>query len=171
MRNETLRHIAAGYVEKSFNEVCLSYLPGGKPVFEHEPLHLSLAHTEDHLITAFARFDIGVDVEMTSRKVSIEAIARRYFQPSEYSTLAHCSEMDRRTLFFRIWVRKEAVVKMTGEGLAEGLRKVSVDPTREGWSVLRDKKPLFVKEVIPWPGTIGAIVARRQFSVTVCPKL
>jgi phosphopantetheinyl transferase len=166
-RNEILRHIAAGYVGKSLDEMCLSYLPGGKPFFEHEVLHLSLSHTDDQLIMAFAHFAIGVDVEMTNRNVSMEAISRRYFEPSECVALANCSESDRRTMFFRMWVRKEAAVKMTGEGLSEGLRKVRVDPSREGWSVFREEEVLFVKEVIPWPGTLGAIVARCQFSVTV----
>jgi 4'-phosphopantetheinyl transferase len=166
-RNEMLRSLAEVCDGKSFENIYLSHLRGGKPFFKHSEIHFSLSHTADKILAAFARFAIGVDVEMSTRKVSFEAVARRYFDPLEYAFLATCSEADMQSMFFRMWVRKEAAVKLTGEGLALGLRKVRVDPTQEGWPIYREKEKLFVKEVIPWPGAIGAVVARRQFSVTL----
>jgi hypothetical protein len=55
---------------------------------------------------------------------------------------------------------------MTGEGLSRGLRKIVVDPMEEDWSLFREEEQLFVKEIVPWPGTLGAIVARCPFAVT-----
>ncbi len=169
-RNKTLRRLAGACTGNLMEEMYLSYFPGGKPFFRHSELHFSLSHTGDKILAAFARFAIGVDVEISTRKLSFEAVARRYFDPLECAFLETCSKVERQGMFFRMWVRKEAAVKLTGEGLALGLRKVRVDPMQEGWPIYREEEKLFVKEVIPWPGAIGAVVARRQFSVTVYPE-
>ena len=67
---------------------------------------------------------VGIDVERI-RPVSA-AVARRVFSPSDMKfvfgkeTIPDGSFNDRETLerFFRVWTYKEAIVKMTGEGLS-----------------------------------------------------
>lgn len=167
-RDKLLQDLATNYVR---DPLYLSYLPNGKPFFRGADLHLSLSHTREKLLVAFARFAIGADLEAVTRQVSARAIARRHFFPTEYAALEACPEEEFHKMFFRIWIRKEAAVKMTGEGLAVGLRKIRVDPTRQGWSVWRDWKALFIQEIALEKGEmLGALVGEREFSVTVCGK-
>lgn len=165
-RDVALRTIAAQYTGKPWDQMRLRRLPGGKPVFEGGVPHFSLTHTNDKTLAVFASCTVGIDIEAINRNISADAIACRYFHQSEYKVLAACSKAYRRLMFFRIWVRKEAAVKMMGEGLALGLRKVVVDLTKNGWPVSRDGELLFVREFAPWPGAVGAIVTRQPISET-----
>lgn len=165
-RQEILQQIARKYVGDSCKELFMSQLPFGKPVFKEGLLHFSLSHTENKLLAVFANFAVGVDIEASNREVALKAVARRYFHPSEYAFLEACPEAERQTVFLRMWVCKEAAVKMSGKGLSRELRKIVVNPLQEGFSLSRGEEPLFVKEIIPWPGIIGAIVAPCRFAVT-----
>jgi 4'-phosphopantetheinyl transferase len=69
---------------------------------------------------------IGVDVERTREIPNIEAIAHRFFSPHEARTLMALPAGSRLQAFYSCWTRKEAFLKATGEGIAEGLAKVEV---------------------------------------------
>jgi 4'-phosphopantetheinyl transferase len=62
----------------------------------------------------------GVDVEDTSRKANVEAIARA-FAPEEQAFLLEKSGEERRRRFFALWTLKEAALKGLGRGLTLSL--------------------------------------------------
>lgn len=86
--------------------------PSGKPYFPDLEYHLSPSHTEDLYAVAFAPFPIGLDVEREDREK--KRVAEKYF-----------SEEESLLPFSYVWTAKEAVTKLTGEGLS-ALRRVSV---------------------------------------------
>jgi 4'-phosphopantetheinyl transferase len=59
-----------------------------------------------------------------------QAIAERHFAPSEREGLAALPESFRRRAFFRLWTRKEAVMKAVGRGLGLGVGTVVAPHTR-----------------------------------------
>lgn len=79
---------------------------------------------------AFANsVEVGIDAESLLRKVSDrDALARRFFTSEEYASYLEAT--DHTLAFFRIWTRKEAFIKCTGEGLHRTLSSfiVNVDP-------------------------------------------
>lgn len=79
--------------------------PSGKPYFLGEGLFLSPSHTEDFYAVAFAPFPIGLDVEREDREK--KRVAEKYFD-----------EEESRFSFSFVWTAKEAVTKLTGEGLS-----------------------------------------------------
>ncbi len=88
----------------------VSFEPSGKPYFTDFPgHHLSISHTGDLLLFAFAPFPIGVDVE--PRDEIRESVAERYFTPQE-----------RKLPFSSVWTGREAVGKLTGVGLSDALQ-------------------------------------------------
>lgn len=46
-------------------------------------------------------------------------IAERFFSPEEFELIKRSE--DPRTLFLRFWTRKEAYLKLKGDGISEGL--------------------------------------------------
>ena len=54
-------------------------------------------------------------------------IARRYFSVQEFQALDAMSEPEGLAAFFACWVRKEALVKATGGGIASGLAAFDVN--------------------------------------------
>lgn len=92
--------------------------PKGKPDFENGPGHFNLSHSGSLVCGVFAQEEIGVDIQRMNPLKDMH-LAERYFSERERETLAACEDREHRErLFYRIWVRKEAYGKLTGEGIA-----------------------------------------------------
>ncbi len=89
----------------------------GKPYLRAAPeLRFSLSHSDSMaLIGAALDVDIGVDIERLRELPQSEAIAARFFPPSEAAALAASHSGGRE--FFRRWTRIEAMLKARGDGL------------------------------------------------------
>ncbi len=79
--------------------------PSGKPSFEGEGLYLSPSHTASFYAVAFAPFPIGLDLE--KEEIEKDRVREKYF------TL-----IEKKLPFSLVWTVKEAVAKLTGEGLS-----------------------------------------------------
>ena len=99
----------------------------GKPALPGQPLAFNLSHSGDVAVCAVAAGGhLGVDVEMVRPVPDADALASRFFSRDEAADLARVPASDRLQAFFRIWTRKEAFVKATGEGMARPLDSFSV---------------------------------------------
>ena len=97
-----------------------SYCHGehGKPYFKGSHLSFSLSHSGDLVLCAISDVEVGADVQRVT-DVRWEKLASRYFASGEQmylSKLKEDGEEKARDEFFRLWCRKEAFGKMTGEG-------------------------------------------------------
>ena len=102
--------------------------PQGKPSLSGGP-HFNLSHSGGLACLAITQdVEIGADIE-AYREVE-DAVAERFFAPKEYAKLSVLPSVEWLAGFFRIWTRKEAVVKAIGEGLSIPLDAfdVTVDP-------------------------------------------
>jgi len=92
--------------------------PGLRPIPE-SGLSFNLAHSGDLALLAVSGGPaVGVDVEEIRDDVDVPALARSVLSKAEWRVL-HAAPLERqRSLFFRCWVRKEAVLKGCGVGLA-----------------------------------------------------
>lgn len=93
----------------------------GKPYCEG--MHFSVSHSMDVFACVFSDENIGLDIQH-KRNVKAEKIAGRYFTDEELKLIEE--EQHEHKEFFRLWTRKEAYCKYTGEGLSQILRKVDV---------------------------------------------
>ena len=64
---------------------------------------------------------MGVDVERCRPLNDCQAIARRFFTKREADWLEGFRGAALDRAFFRLWTRKEAILKSTGEGISGGL--------------------------------------------------
>ena len=92
----------------------IAIAPKGKPYFPHSPWHFSITHTKRHAFCALAKCPVGIDAEELDRVVHMK-LADKVLSDSEKLRYEGCS--DKRDAFLRLWVLKEASVKLTGEGL------------------------------------------------------
>jgi 4'-phosphopantetheinyl transferase len=99
-------------------------IPAGRKRFE-----FNVAHSGDCILVAWTEAQaVGVDVEALERYVSVwiddaSAIA---FSTAERAALSGAKPDEVLTTFYRIWVRKEAVLKAEGCGIGGSLRSFSV---------------------------------------------
>lgn len=100
--------------------------PHGKPSLGPGGPQVSVSHSGDYVAVATCRdAPIGVDVEHLARRTDYQALVRHVLGPAEAPAAVDAAA------FLRYWVRKEALVKATGDGLSAGLRKVTVTPPGE----------------------------------------
>jgi len=118
-----LRAFLSHYLTESPLDIPISHTQKGKPFIEQVPLFFNLSHTHEGVLLGFSwESVVGVDVEYTARPhLDALSIAKRYFHPREYEKLISLPPKKQDFAFYRVWTQKEALLKATGEGIAEHL--------------------------------------------------
>jgi 4'-phosphopantetheinyl transferase len=127
-----LREILASYVGCTPEGIAFRYGARGKPALAGDVgrargLRFNLTHSHALAMIAVTREgEVGIDVEHVRAVADAEAIVRREFSRAEQQEFSTVPPGDRARAFLNAWVRKEAVLKATGEGLARPLSDVEV---------------------------------------------
>jgi 4'-phosphopantetheinyl transferase len=132
----SLRLILAQYLNKTPDRIRFRYGPNGKPGLEANDIgprwDFNLSHSSEVglLVVTHGR-RVGVDVEkIMPSSVDGLGIAERFFTPAEASLIRSFPADSRGDVFFRLWTRKEALLKGCGVGLSESLNRVEVSLNR-----------------------------------------
>jgi phosphopantetheine--protein transferase-like protein len=88
----------------------------GKPRFATLPYHFSITHSRDLCAVALSSENVGLDLEFVDASHNVEALSKRFFSADEYSKLTQSKNSTED--FFALWTKKEALAKLSGEGLA-----------------------------------------------------
>ena len=97
-------------------------------VLRHERNNGSFASSELALVAIAPDRVVGVDLERKQWKASLKNIATRFFSPGECGILENAATTtEKADCFYSLWSMKEAILKATGEGIAD-LTKVEVLP-------------------------------------------
>lgn len=167
-----LRGLLAAALGLDPQEVRFVYGRFGKPALAPDladrlPVSFNLAHSGPAGICALAlERDVGVDVEEIRPLRDFDAIARRVFAPAEVRSLEERDETDRLRWFFRIWARREALLKARGDGLggSRGSFDVSAIADGAGGDVSEDGSgeptAWSLRDLTAPPGFSAAVAAR-----------
>jgi 4'-phosphopantetheinyl transferase len=119
-----LREILAHYLEAAAADLSFSYGKYGKPCMDvrhgGDRLQFNLSRTGDYCLVAVSKAEVGIDVETVKTREDVDALASRFFAPSEAARLARLHGARKVAAFYSCWTCKEAVVKALGGGLASG---------------------------------------------------
>ena len=98
-----------------------NYGRNGKPYFQDYPFYFNLSHSGEYVFCAISDREVGVDIQQF-RPVEEVRLTRRFFSEEEQKILERCLDREeRRKLFYRLWTRKEAYGKLTGEGISASM--------------------------------------------------
>lgn len=123
-----LRHLLAAYLGQPASTLSFRRGPYGKPALEQAGPSFNLSHS-GNLVTiavATAGHDVGIDVEQRRPLHDMAGLVRRCCSEAERVALSTLPVQCVEAAFFRLWTRKEAVLKATGEGLTRRLASISV---------------------------------------------
>lgn len=85
---------------------------------------------------------VGADIEQVRSIGAFDSMVGSCLTPAERSYVTGgADEPERRSRFYRCWVRKEAVLKAVGTGLAGGLARLEVWPAETGGAVVTPDAP------------------------------
>ena len=131
---ESLKDYISGHSLPSYNGT-IKRTDLGKPYIDY-PLHLGVTHTDDIVLIGIDENGFGIDCEKANRVVGrYDSIMKKFFTVAEQKSVSE--NKDKHGAFLDIWVKKEAFVKFTGEGISgmsgcdvthlSGFEKVSND--------------------------------------------
>lgn len=173
------RLLLASELQVSPEEVQFTMGPHGKPeVLQAQTANsgndvaFNLSHSQDLLVIALGRnVSLGVDVEFAREAVHRIQIGRRFFSAAEASFLEQLPEAEQLNAFYRIWTRKEAVLKGDGSGLSQGMAEPCVLPP--SGEVVAWPRQEVVFQGVSWsleelqlgPGYWGALAISRRLCI------
>ena len=117
-----MRSVLASYLDGDAAGLIFKREEKGKPYLSSTdriaPLQFNLSHSNNLALLAISKTQaIGVDVEFMERKNEWKKISQRFFTPEEQTALFSLPENQQQQAFFNVWTRKEAHMKVVGEGL------------------------------------------------------
>lgn len=101
----------------------LTYNKYNKPYLKNRNIHFNISHDKNTTVLVTSDKEIGVDIEYYTYK---ESVMKKYYNEFEQQEIINSNNKEYE--FTRIWVMKEAFVKMKGQGISYGLQ--NVDTTR-----------------------------------------
>lgn len=162
-----LRSILALYLGADPARLQLRYSARGKPALDahHEgDLHFSVAHSGGIALLAFARVEVGIDIERVRRLERESRVTARLFAGRTRTLLESLPAGQRLAAFFAAWTQREALVKAVG-----GALMVTHDPLEFEWP--RPAGPRLQR--VPQAGggakawTVAAIAHSTDFAATL----
>ena len=91
----------------------------GKPQIVNIPKKFNLSHSGDYVVCAVGDGEVGADIQKWVPYK--ERTAERFFAPTEWKLLQELPASQRTELFYRLWSRKEAYGKYTGQGIGSAV--------------------------------------------------
>ena len=161
----TVRRLLGRYLGQPPTALRFAYGPQGKPALAASAaasLHFNVSHSHGLGLFAVARRPVGVDVEQVRLGIDTSRVAARFFSPVELAALGAVAAEQRPMAFYRLWTRKEAVLKAAGRGVWQALSQVEVSGPEEPASLVQagwadDAAPWSLVDLAPAPGFVGAL--------------
>jgi 4'-phosphopantetheinyl transferase len=118
-----LRQLLGSYLQLPANQIAFAYGEHGKPELAdglaYSGVQFNVSHAQGVALLAFARHrEVGVDIEQVRPLDDGEQIAERFFSKHEVAVFTAVPPEQKPQAFFNCWTRKEAFIKVIGEGLS-----------------------------------------------------
>jgi 4'-phosphopantetheinyl transferase len=134
LRRGALRRLLAEEVAVSPARLRFTAGPHGKPRLEGAGPCFSASSSGSLFVVAISYAgEVGVDVERVVPRSDLDAMARDHFPRIVRARFAALGEGERLAAFYRIWTIEEAVSKLDGRGIADGMPVADVSiPAMKG---------------------------------------
>ena len=111
-----LRLILGNYLGVPPHEIQIRDGQNKKPVLVNHPhLHFNVAHSGEWILIGVSGAAVGVDLEKVNMDFPFDTILEDNFSKEEIDFVQRAD--DPRVAFYKLWTRKEALVKATATGL------------------------------------------------------
>lgn len=162
------RFILSIYTGVEPSTLCFERAENGKPVLSSRyglGLAFNLSHAAEAAVLAVRRAGaLGIDIEKIRTNIRVEEVVSYAFTGREREFFASLPGKDVVPRFFRLWCRKEAVIKTLGGAVAYDMDRITVpfDGSAESWIpiVIQDKHRetlLFLKDIHCFNGFLSSV--------------
>jgi 4'-phosphopantetheinyl transferase len=122
-----IRKLLSHYTGIKSSMLQLSPIVNQKPKLENAPfqINFNISHSGNKILVAIGfSSEVGIDVEKVVADFDTDGFAESNYHPNELTHFRSLSGEEDTDYFFRIWTRKEAWLKLTGEGVNDKLREL-----------------------------------------------
>lgn len=158
MGRSGVRRAAAIYTGIEPQDLVVAPSSSGKPHFANAAIHFNLSHSGGTVVAAFSGSPVGIDIESRGRCRDFLGIADRFFHPDEAADIRQSPDEDQ---FLRLWTGKEAMLKLSGDGLSGGLSEAR--PREDGTGTLRGQEIRLAR--FSFDRIVGAVASFRPAEV------
>lgn len=165
IRRAISRSILGHYTEQQPEKISFSLNKYGKPYLSNDDYHFNLSHSEDLVVMAVSKRQIGVDIEFIKVIPDMALVAKHHFSEKEKLDLLNLPSNQQIHAFYRYWTGKEAFIKADGRGL--GIPLDSFDVTlkpKEIAKLSRVDKKWSIRKLDLLANYLGAIVVSGEIS-------
>jgi 4'-phosphopantetheinyl transferase len=158
-----MRHIFGKYLNQIPSNVVFGTGENNKPYIENSnPLNLqyNLSHSGDAILLAVSGSAIGADIEFINHKFGFSEVLNDNFSVDEIN---YIKENESAARFFKLWTRKEALIKATAQGLNGDLKLI---PALDGTHLI---KPGIIASDKNW--TIKSFALNEQYISSIACAL
>lgn len=109
------------------------YSKYGKPYLRGvKDLYFNISHSKNYVVCAFSDREVGIDIQV--HKKGKGDIAQRFFSIEDRELMEKMAGEggNPEEIFFSLWTVKEAYMKLTGEGMRQGLDATTVEMEGDG---------------------------------------
>lgn len=124
-----LRHLLSSYVNTMPENIYYLFNKFGKPFLrdDHCRLQFNMSHSKDCVVYVIALDNqVGIDIEWKNRDINVDEIADSVFTTSEQAIYQKLDKEEKFQIFYKIWVKKEAIVKAIGQGLSHPIKEMEI---------------------------------------------
>ena len=132
-----------GLVNKGYAENILSSIQttGFDKPYINEAIDFSISHSKNYVICAISeKASLGIDIEKKDSAIDITQIAE-FLSPFEKHYIDH--SINQIAAFYRIWTRKESLIKANGKGFSLQLNQINCLPSK----VSIEMKTWYIRDV------------------------
>ena len=143
--------------------IVINRRPSGRPALcpPFPELGVSLSHRDGALLAAFSpTVRVGTDIEPDDATLDARTLAADHFTPREAHAVAALSAAGARELFLRLWVAKEAALKLTGRGIHDGLHWP--DLSAQSATLMTGDAAAEVAGDVPYAAAVAIVVRRLE---------
>jgi len=160
------RLVLGGVLQRDAAQVVLSRDTLGRPWLPGDQLQTSLSHADGFAAVAVGgRGPVGIDLELARRAADMHEIAERVCHPSEARALAELPQAQRAQALLALWVRKEALLKAAGIGLARAMESFEAPTDRVLPLPVADGGEAIIRMLDIGPAWVAAVAGRAGVSV------
>lgn len=176
-RHGILRILLSSFTGFEISNLEIKKEENGKPFLSGQntqnAIHFNISASDYIAAYCFSKIKgIGIDIEKIRDIPDMMDIVASNYTEREAFKIAHCEEGKRLDMFYKIWTRKEAVLKAQGVGLLVPLNSVDVSLSLDQEKTTKIKisndnksAPIWVKQINCESGYRAAIAAKRDFKI------
>jgi 4'-phosphopantetheinyl transferase len=119
--------LCAQYLNRKPEEVVFSKTESQKPfIKETTDFHFNTAHSGDWVVFIFSETPCGIDIEKIEPDFDYSEVMTTILHEAEINHVISTS--DPRREFYKLWTKKESLLKAVGTGIIENLTALNVLP-------------------------------------------